>query len=722
MQDRISIGKVQVAQPLYEFIEKQVLPDLPIEPVNFWQGFANIIESLTPINDTLLAKRQNLQQAIDDWHNNNSYDPKQNDEYVAFLQRIGYLAPPAPDFSISTQDVDPEIAQLAGPQLVVPITNARFVLNAVNARWGSLYDALYGSDAIDESGGAERGTQYNPVRGERVIAFGRAFLDSYLPLRNISHNAVAKYFVDGQTLCVLQDDGSMEKLQDHSQFIGYTGSPSTPSSLLFKHHGLHIELKIDATSNIGRNDRASVSDIELESALTTIMDCEDSVATVDTEDKILAYQNWLGLNKGTLSANLTKHGRVIERRMANDRIYCAPDGSAITVKGRSLMFVRNVGHLMKNDMVIFENGDHVYEGIVDAIVTSLIAMHDLVNQPGCGNSHTNSIYIVKPKMHGPEEVTFANTLFSHVEDLLQLPRNTIKMGIMDEERRTSVNLKACIYQARERVAFINTGFLDRTGDEIHTSMNAGPVERKADIKNTQWISAYEENNVAVGLACGLAGRAQIGKGMWAIPDNMADMLEQKVAHVLSGATTAWVPSPTAATLHAIHYHQINVSSVQLSIPKPAPSLLNDMLAIPLAEDVSWSAEEVTQEIDNNVQGILGYVVRWINQGIGCSKVPDINNIGLMEDRATLRISSQHLANWLLHGICTREQVEASLVRMAGIVDEQNRGDPQYLAITNELESSLAFQAASALIFNGIEQPSGYTEPLLHHYRSLQKLK
>jgi len=722
MQDRITIGKVQVARQLFEFIEEQVLSGLPVAPTNFWQGFANIIESLTPINDALLVKREVLQKTIDNWHNDNRYEPDQKDEYVTFLQRIGYLAPPTPDFTISTTNVDPEIAQLAGPQLVVPITNPRFVLNAVNARWGSLYDALYGTDAIDESGGAERGTIYNPVRGERAIAFGRKFLDSYLPLSNISHNAVAKYFVDNETLCVVQDDGSKERLQNNSQFIGYTGSPSMPSSLLFKHHGLHIELKIDATSNIGRNDRASVSDIILESALTTIMDCEDSVATVDSEDKILAYQNWLGLNKGTLSANLTKNGKVIERRMANDRIYNAPDGSPITVKGRSLMFVRNVGHLMKNDMVTFENGECVYEGIVDAIVTSVIAMHDIVNQTDSGNSHTNSIYIVKPKMHGPEEIAFANTLFSRVEDLLQLPKNTIKMGIMDEERRTSVNLKACIYEARERVVFINTGFLDRTGDEIHTSMRAGAVERKADIKNTKWISAYEENNVAVGLACGLAGKAQIGKGMWAIPDNMADMLEQKVAHVRSGATTAWVPSPTAATLHAIHYHQVNVSSVQQAISDPSTTLLDDMLTIPIAKDRTWSQEVITQEIDNNVQGILGYVVRWINQGIGCSKVPDINNVGLMEDRATLRISSQHLANWLLHGVCTREQVEASLVRMAGVVDKQNMGDSQYLPMSNKLDSSLALKAATALIFEGIKQPSGYTEPLLHHYRTLQKLK
>ena len=716
MAKNITIENLSVSQCLFDFIETEVLPGISIDSSHFWQSFSAIINDLSPQNNALLATRDKMQSAIDNYHQNNS--PHNFDHYKSFLRDINYLEPVVKDFTINTEQVDNELALMAGPQLVVPIMNARFALNAVNARWGSLYDALYGSDVISHNDGAQPGSQYNPTRGKKVTDFAKSYLDKALPLKIGSHKSVVAYRLTEQLIITL-DDGQQTSLQDPQAFIGFSGTHEQPEALMFKHNGLHLSLVFDANSTIGQQDASGLSDIKLESALTTIMDCEDSVAAVDADDKVIAYRNWLGLMTGTLSATLNKQGKSITRTMNNDLKITSLGGDKITLKGRSLMFVRNVGHLMTNNAIIDAQGKNVPEGIIDAMVTSLIALHDLQTEQPLNNSSAGSIYIVKPKMHGSDEVAFANTLFSRVEDALGLPQNTIKMGIMDEERRTSVNLKNCIHAAKDRVVFINTGFLDRTGDEIHTSMLAGPMARKADIKQTPWISAYEDNNVDIGLACGFSQKAQIGKGMWPIPDQMSDMLATKINHVEAGANTAWVPSPTAATLHALHYHRVNVFDLQKQLMSRKAANLDDILTIPLAVDIDWNGHEIEQELDNNCQGILGYVVRWIDQGVGCSKVPDINNVGLMEDRATLRISSQHIANWLTHKVCTAEQVQASLQKMARIVDKQNEDDPQYRAMSDNFSNSIAFNAAAALIFEGTKQPNGYTEPLLHQYR-LQK--
>ncbi|MCW8866714.1 MAG: malate synthase G [Colwellia sp.] len=716
MSNTIELEGLQINQNLFDFIEQKALPETGISSAHFWQSFAKIIEDMSGENAQLLAKREDLQSQIDQWHQANFGDKFDFANYKQFLTDIGYLAPVVDDFTISTENVDAELASIAGPQLVVPIMNARFALNAVNARWGSLYDALYGTDVISNEGGAEKGSAYNPVRGAKVIRFAKDYLDQAIPLINGSHQEAVAYHLNEQQLKVSLANGEQTSLQNASAFIGFTGSISQPDALVFKHNGLHLELVFDANSNIGKSDPSSLSDVILESALTTIMDCEDSVAAVDGEDKVIAYSNWLGLMQGNLTEQISKNGQEFTRKMNSDRSYQTLTGTEVSLKGRSLMFVRNVGHLMTNNAIIDNQGREVPEGIMDAMITSLIALHDIKGNAELSNSSEASIYIVKPKMHGPEEVKFADTLFARVEDALALPRNTIKMGIMDEERRTSVNLKNCIHAAKARVVFINTGFLDRTGDEIHTSMAAGPMARKADIKLTPWIGAYENNNVDVGLACGFSKKAQIGKGMWPIPDQMANMIATKINHVEAGANTAWVPSPTAATLHALHYHRVNVFSLQQELIQRENASLDDILTIPLAADTNWSETEITEELDNNAQGILGYVVRWIDQGIGCSKVPDINDVGLMEDRATLRISSQHIANWLHHGICTQAQVQASLEKMAKIVDEQNANDPSYQAMSDDFVNSIAFKAASALVFKGVEQPSGYTEPLLHQFR------
>ncbi len=707
---------LKINQNLFDFIEQKALPKTGISSAHFWQSFAKIIHDLSGENAQLLAKREDLQTQIDEWHQANFGDKFNFANYKQFLTDIGYLAPVVDDFAISTENVDAELATIAGPQLVVPIMNARFAINAVNARWGSLYDALYGTDAISNEGGAEKTVSYNPVRGNKVIAFAKDFLDQAIPLTNASHQQAVAYHLNEQQLMVSLANGEQTSLQSAEAFIGYTGSITAPSTLAFKHNGLHFELVFDNSSEIGKSDPAGLSDVLLESALTTIMDCEDSVAAVDGEDKVLAYSNWLGLMQGNLTEKISKNGQEFTRKMNSDRNYQTLSGETTSVKGRSLMFVRNVGHLMTNNAIIDNQNREVPEGIMDAMITSLIALHDIKGNGELSNSNEASIYIVKPKMHGPEEVKFADTLFARVEDALSLPRNTVKMGIMDEERRTSVNLKNCIHAAKARVVFINTGFLDRTGDEIHTSMAAGPMARKADIKLTPWIGAYENNNVDVGLACGFSQKAQIGKGMWPIPDQMANMIATKINHVEAGANTAWVPSPTAATLHALHYHRIDVFALQQELAQRESASLDDILTIPLATDTNWSDTEISQELDNNAQGILGYVVRWIDHGVGCSKVPDINDVGLMEDRATLRISSQHIANWLHHGICTQAQVQASLEKMAKIVDSQNANDASYQAMSDDFTSSIAFEAASALVFSGVKQPSGYTEPLLHQFR------
>ena len=719
MTQRTSIADIQVAQCLYQFIEQEVLPGTEVTSAQFWSGFSTIINELSSENKSLVAKRDDLQTQIDQWHKEHQGSQFSFDQYKQFLKDINYLETPVADFAIETTGVDPELATTAGPQLVVPVMNARFALNAVNARWGSLYDALYGSDAISNDNGAEAGTSYNPARGAKVIQFGRDFLDKAFPLVTGSHKDVSKYSLEDGKLVAQLSLGEPTTLASAESLIGYNGDEKSPNSILCKHHGLHIEIAFDANSPIAKSDNAGISDIYVEAALTTIMDCEDSVAAVDAEDKVIAYKNWLGLNKGNLSEKISKGGNQFTRKMNQDRSYQSVSGDTVSVKGRSLMFVRNVGHLMTNNAILDNKGNEVPEGIMDAMVTSLIAIHDLKGNSDHSNSSKGSIYIVKPKMHGPEEVAFANKLFSKVEQALSLPENTIKMGIMDEERRTSINLKNCIYQARSRVVFINTGFLDRTGDEIHTSMEAGAMARKNEIKNTPWIGAYENNNVDVGLACGLSGKAQIGKGMWPIPDQMSNMLATKINHVEAGANTAWVPSPTAATLHALHYHRINVFDLQKQLANRTPASVDDILTIPLAENTQWSEQEITEELENNAQGILGYVVRWVDQGVGCSKVPDINDVGLMEDRATLRISSQHMANWLHHGICTTEQVMQAMKKMAKKVDEQNATDPLYQAMATDFDNSIAFKAACELVFLGKEQPSGYTEPLLHQFR-LQK--
>lgn len=720
MTKRISIANMQVAQNLYDFIESSVLPGTDINSEKFWLGFSELVSDLSPKNNSLLANRQNLQEKINQYHLTHQGESFEFSDYKKFLKEIGYLAPEVPDFTISTSQVDDELATMAGPQLVVPVMNARFALNAVNARWGSLYDALYGSDVIDEDNGAERSTSYNPARGAKVVAFARDFLDQTIPLSTGSHKDAAKYQIVDDALVVTLQSGQQVHLKTPALINGFNGTTESPTELLFKHHGLLFAIEFNANSAIAKTDAAGISDISIESALTTIMDCEDSVAAVDADDKVVAYQNWLGLNQGTLSETFEKAGNSVTRKMQQNKHYQALNGEMFNVKSRSLMFVRNVGHLMTNNAIINQKGDEIPEGIMDAVITSLIALHDIrpieASPTQIKNSQSGSIYIVKPKMHGPEEVAFANELFDRVEDLLSLSRNTIKMGIMDEERRTSINLKACVYAAKERVVFINTGFLDRTGDEIHTSMLAGPMARKADIKLTKWISAYEDNNVDVGLACGFSGKAQIGKGMWPVPDQMANMLATKINHVEAGANTAWVPSPTAATLHALHYHKIDVFSLQQQLKNRTPASVDDILTIPLAEYPHWSEDEITAELDNNSQGILGYVVRWIDQGVGCSKVPDINDVGLMEDRATLRISSQHMANWLQHKICTAEQVLTSLKKMAKVVDQQNQSDPHYQAMADNFDDNIAFQTALALVFQGHEQPNGYTEPLLHANR------
>ena len=710
---------LKVAKPIHDLVNQSILPETGIKPDHFWSGFAAIVERFAPINAHLLSVRDDLQAQIDNWHIAHS-ESFEFSEYKAFLQDIGYLAVQGDAFGINPKNVDTEITHQAGPQLVVPIMNARFALNAVNARWGSLYDALYGNDVIPEQGGAEKAGGYNPVRGQRVIDYGRDFLDGAAPLEEGSHHGATSYRVINGQLEVLLESNASSRLRSQKQFVGYLGEPNRPTSILLKNNGLHFEIQVDYSHNVGSSDKAGVKDIVLEAALTTIMDCEDSVAAVDAEDKALAYSNWLGLIKGDLEETITRGGSSFVRKMNADRQYKAADGSQMSLNGRSLMFIRNVGHLMTNPAILCPDGSEIPEGIMDGVITSLISLHDIKRQSGLSNSTAGSIYIVKPKMHGPDEAAFTNDLFNAVEDMLGLDRHTIKVGIMDEERRTSVNLKECIRAAQGRVVFINTGFLDRTGDEIHTSMLAGPFALKADLKTLPWIKAYEDQNVDVGLACGLKGKAQIGKGMWATPDNMADMMKTKIGHPKSGANCAWVPSPTAATLHAMHYHEVDVPTLQDELISRTAANVDDILTIPLLGDQILTAQEIQLELDNNVQGLLGYVVRWVEQGVGCSKVPDINNVGLMEDRATLRISSQHIANWLHHGMCSSEQVMETLKRMAVVVDGQNTGDPDYVAMSPDFASSVAFSAACDLVFKGLEQPSGYTEPLLHAYR--QKVK
>ncbi|MFX5627787.1 malate synthase G [Acinetobacter baumannii] len=712
MTARIQKGKLAIAKELYDFIENEALPGSGLDSETYWKNFEQVVVDLSPKNKALLAKRDELQAKIDEWHCNNKFELG---AYKAFLTEIGYLLPEVEDFQITTENVDEEIALLAGPQLVVPVRNARYCLNAANARWGSLYDALYGFDVISEEGGAEKGKGYNPVRGAKVIEFAKNFLNEIFPLAQGSHADATKYAIEQNKLVVTLKDGTKTGLAHEAQFVGFNGEEANPSEVVLLSNGLHVIIEIDANSPIGQTDLAGVKDLTLEAAVTTIQDLEDSVAAVDAEEKVEGYRNWLGLMKGTLQESIEKNGKTIVRALNKDREIKNLIGGTTKLHGRSLMLLRNVGHLMTNPAILVD-GEEIFEGIMDALVTPLLSIADIRSENENKNSRKGSMYIVKPKMHGPEEVAFAVELFERAEQALGLPAKSLKIGIMDEERRTSVNLKNCIAAAKDRTIFINTGFMDRTGDEIHTSMEAAPVVRKEAVKTQKWIAAYENRNVAIGLKCGLQGKAQIGKGMWPKPDSMKDMLATKAAHPNAGASCAWVPSPTGAVLHAMHYHQVNVKARQDQLKAEEMLSLDDLLTPPFATDTNWSAEEINNELENNCQGILGYVVRWVDLGVGCSKVPDINNVGLMEDRATLRISSQHVANWLRHGIVTREQVEEVLKRMAKIVDEQNANDPLYKPMAANFETNIAFQAASDLIFKGCEQPSGYTEPLLHAAR------